>query len=116
VTVDRERCGTDATPFRTAAATAARRLAKAERLCGELVARLDTLPEPMLAALVACVMAECQRRSGTAPEAAPATTSVRPVVAVQFSDRAEYWQGYTEGQADADAAERGELLTPVEPG
>jgi hypothetical protein len=45
----------DVTPSRTSAATAARRRARSERLCREVVERLPELDGPMLAALYVCV-------------------------------------------------------------
>ncbi len=54
----------DASVVRTAAATAANRQRKAERLCAELTERLDALPGPVLAAITVKLLAECQRRGG----------------------------------------------------
>lgn len=54
--------GAPRTGAATAAATEARRLAKSERLVAEVVGRLDTMPRPLLAALLAVVLAELERR------------------------------------------------------
>jgi hypothetical protein len=48
---------------RTAAATAARRRMKAEKLIAELVTRLPELDRPMLAALAVCVVEEIEQRA-----------------------------------------------------
>lgn len=54
--------GAPRTEAATAAATEARRLAKSERLCAELVDRLPEMPTGLLAALLAMVLAELERR------------------------------------------------------
>jgi hypothetical protein len=51
-----------ATVRRTAAATEARVHSKSNRLCSEVVGRLETMPTAMLAALAVSVLTECVRR------------------------------------------------------
>jgi len=54
--------GVRRTEAATAAASAARRLAKDERLVAEIVDRMRTMPTGLLAALLTVVLAELERR------------------------------------------------------
>lgn len=47
-----------------AAAHAARRLVKTERLARELMQRREDIPQPLLAALLIALIAEAERRRG----------------------------------------------------